>query len=310
MTQVTTRNHPVEPHVPARYTNAGSDEHLIRLWLRSKSPNSIDAYSRDIHQFLSAVGIGLRDVKLEHIWGWMDGLSADGLATSTLARKLAALKSLLSFAQKVGYLEVNVGAAVSIPKIPDMLAERILSEKEVRRILDAATSERDTILLRLFYVTGARVSELSGLRWKSCKARNADERSDGSGVVTLVGKGSKSRNVLIPSSVWAELSHFRESERMEGFGGPSDPVFRSAKGGSLSRGRIWRIVKVATQLSGVERDVSPHWLRHAHASHSLDRGAPTHLVKETLGHQSLATTSRYTHARPDDSSGNYLKLDE
>lgn len=310
MSQLSATKYSVELQVSTGLTNAGSDEHLIRLWLRSKSPNSIDAYSRDIHQFMSVTGLGLKEVKLEHIWSWMDGLSAEGLATSTLARKLAALKSLMSFAQKVGYLDVNVGAAVSLPKIPDMLAERILSEKEVRRILDAATSERDSLLLRLFYVTGARVSELANLKWKSCKARSADERSGGSGVVTLVGKGSKSRNVLIPPSVWTELSRFRDVERTEGFGSPNDPVFRSARGGSLSRVRMWRIVKDATVMSGVERDVSPHWLRHAHASHSLDRGAPTHLVKETLGHQSLATTSRYTHARPDDSSGSYLKLDE
>lgn len=291
-------------------TNASSDDHLVRLWLRSKSPNSVDAYARDIHQFLSFEPVGLRAIKIEHIWSWMDQMTSEGLATSTKARKLAAIKSLLSFAQKVGYLEVNVGAAVSLPKIPDLLAERILSESEVRRILDAATTDRDAILLRLFYVTGARVSELSTLKWKACKARNADSRADGNGVVTLVGKGSKSRNVLIPPNVWSELQQFRDAERRSGFGAPNDPVFRSAKGGALSRGGIWRVVKNSTRMSGVERDVSPHWLRHAHASHSLDRGAPTHLVKETLGHQSLATTSRYTHARPDDSSGNYLNLDD
>ena len=78
--------------------------------------------------------------------------------------------------------------------------------------------------------------------------------------------------------------------------------------GPLSRSQLWRIVRKAARAAGIKEDVSPHWFRHAHASHALDRGAPAHLVQQTLGHQSLATTSRYAHARPDDSSGQYLGM--
>lgn len=77
-------------------------------------------------------------------------------------------------------------------------------------------------------------------------------------------------------------------------------------GGHLDRTQVYRIVKAAASRAGIEGNVSPHWLRHAHASHSLDRGAPLHLVQATLGHSSVATTERYLHARPNDSSAMYL----
>jgi len=88
-----------------------------------------------------------------------------------------------------------------------------------------------------------------------------------------------------------------------------DAVFRSQKTDEpLSRSQLWYILNKAARRAGAPDGVSPHWFRHAHAAHALDRGAPAHLVQQTLGHQSLATTSRYAHARPDDSSGQYLGM--
>ena len=290
-----------------RISNASSDGHLIRLWLRSKSPNSKDAYARDIRQFLDFSGLELSSVKLETIWEWLDELQERNLTVSTRARKLASLKSLFSFANKIGYLSFNVGAAVSLPNIPDLLAQRILTEQDLHLILDTANSQRNSVLLKLFYATGARVSELSVLRWEHVRQNNRPGK-DRESIITLVGKGSKSRNVIVPVSMSSVLKQLNEAEQTDGYGTALDPVFRSAKGGFLSRQQMWRIVKKAAATSGVRGGVSPHWLRHAHASHSLDRGAPTHLVQETLGHKSLSTTSRYTHARPDDSSGKYLDV--
>jgi site-specific recombinase XerD len=83
-------------------------------------------------------------------------------------------------------------------------------------------------------------------------------------------------------------------------------VFRSRQGGALDPSQVHRIVKQAAQRAGLPETVSAHWLRHAHVSHALDRGAPVHLVQATVGHASLTTTSRYAHARPNDSSSRYL----
>ncbi len=91
-------------------------------------------------------------------------------------------------------------------------------------------------------------------------------------------------------------------------GEPDAPVFRSRKGGALSSSAVYRIVRQAAERTGLPAGVSPHWLRHAHASHALDRGAPIHLVQATLGHASVATTGRYLHARPNDSSARYLAV--
>jgi site-specific recombinase XerD len=108
--------------------------------------------------------------------------------------------------------------------------------------------------------------------------------------------------VLRTATTWRELVAARVDA------GGDDPVFRSQKGGSLSPVQVWRIVRAAARRAGIAGDVSPHWLRHAHASHPLDRGAPIHLVQATLGHADLRTTSKYTHARPNDRSARYLGI--
>jgi integrase len=102
---------------------------------------------------------------------------------------------------------------------------------------------------------------------------------------------------------WGELIGRRGTAK------PEEPVFRSRSGKALDRGRVRVILRRAAQRAGVVEGVSPHWLRHAHASHALDHGAPIHLVQATLGHSSVATTSRYLHARPGDSSERFLAME-
>ena len=116
------------------------------------------------------------------------------------------------------------------------------------------------------------MSELCTLRWRDTRPRAE------AGQVTLFGKGGKTRTVLLTAATWRELQAAR------GDAGPDDPVFVSQKGGPLSPVQVWRIVRAAARRAGIAGDVSPHWLRHAHASHALDRGAPVHLVQATLGH--------------------------
>lgn len=301
-----TRKNPDGEGTPVTMSSARTDDHVLQLWLRGKSENSRDAYVRDVSAFFAHAETDLHNLKLEHLWAWDESLARTGLAVSTRARKLAAVKSLLSFAHRIGYTSFNVGAAVSLPRIPDMLAQRILSEDELGRILSLEMPTRNRLLIRLFYASGARVSELVSLQWKHVSARTTDRHV--SGQITVVGKGEKARNVLLAASVWRDLQAWHEEELLAGHGLPSQSVFRSSRGGALSRQQMWRIVKSATKKAGIDKDVSPHWLRHAHASHALDHGAPTHLVKETLGHKSLTTTSKYSHARPDDSSSTYLDI--
>ena len=281
-------------------SQADDDIHLITLWLHGKSPHSQEAYKRDVEQFVDFVDLPLTEIKIQHLWDWMDHLKKKDHLPATLARKLAALKSLLTYGHKIGYLVFNVGAAVNLPKVQDQLSERILSEEDISVIVSCATTLRNHVLLKLFYASGARVSELVNLYWGAVISRNNDQ-----GQITVHGKGNKTRVIKLSGSVWMDLMELKsQTQNTQSI----EPVFQSQKGGPLSRVQIWRIVRNAAKKAGFDQNVSPHWFRHAHASHSLDRGAPIHLVKETLGHQSLATTSRYTHARPDESSSQYLDI--
>jgi integrase/recombinase XerD len=137
----------------------------------------------------------------------------------------------------------------------------------------------------------ARVSEVCALTWKKVQAHE-----DGTGKVTFFGKGGKARHVFMTASVYQELVSLR------GDAGDVDPVFLSRKDSNLQRAQVWSVVKVAARCAGIKVNVSPHWLRHAHASHSLDRGAPISMVQATRGHSFIATTGKYTHAKPGDGS--------
>jgi integrase/recombinase XerD len=164
-------------------------------------------------------------------------------------------------------------------------------------MIDLETHPRNRAILRLLYYGGLRVSELCGLKWKNLSVR------ENGGQVTVKGKGGKTRTVLVPAGLWVELI------RLRGDSGQDEPVFRSKKkshDGHLTREWVHKIVQAACNRAGITGKVSPHALRHAHASHALERGAKIHLVQATLGHSSVAVTGRYLHARPEDSSGLYL----
>jgi integrase/recombinase XerD len=214
---------------------------------------------------------------------------------TTQNRALTALKSLLSFGHQTGYLVFNVGAALKLRPERGRLAERILEESDVARLIERTPEGRDQVMVKLFYMSGIRVSELCDLTWG-----DAIRRGDG-GQITVFGKGGKTRAVLLKPRTWQML------EKLRATAGLLDPIFRSRKGGGkLDPSQVRRILYAAAKRAGLEQKVSPHWLRHAHASHALDRSAPIHLVQATLGHSSIATTGKYLHARPNESSSFYL----
>ncbi len=136
------------------------------------------------------------------------------------------------------------------PKAPDRLHERILSESMVHRILAYETTLRNAALLRLFYASGARVSELARLFWGALMDRGTHQGRP-AGQITLIGKGSVTRTVLLTADTWRVLQDLKTEEGTQGFGRRVDPVFRSRKKGPLSRQQIWRIVRSAAQQAGL-----------------------------------------------------------
>ena len=287
---------PLRSHQPA--SCASSDQHLLEIWLHGRSPHTQRAYRADITRFLAMIGKPLPSVTLSDLQQFADSLAL--LAPASRYRTLSAVKSLLAFGHRTGYLPFDVGRALRLPAVRNRLAERILPEADLHRTLSLEPDPRNRAILTLLYASGVRVSELCGLSW-----RDLQPNADG-GQVTVFGKGGTTRSIQIPASVWKLLSGLRTTQT-----GQEDPVFRSRKqkhGGRLRPLAVLQIVRRAARRAGIELAVSPHWFRHAHASHALDRGAPIHLVQATLGHASITTTGRYLHARPHDSSSRFLPL--
>ena len=294
-----------ESIVPQQQTNqpvvprqAHTDAQLIELWLHGRSKHTQRAYRADVRQFFDRADKRLHDLTLGDIQQFADELERSPLASATNHRKLSAIKSLLSFGHRLGYLPYDTGRPLRLPPVRETLSERILSEAEVNRMLALEPNPRNQVILTLLYSSGVRVSELCGLKW-----RDVQERDDAEGQISVFGKGDKTRAILLPASVWNMIKTLQEEDARD-----ESPVFKSRKGGHLNPSQVWRIVRKAALRAGIEKAVSCHWMRHAHGSHSLDRGCPISLVQSTLGHASVATTGRYLHARPTDSSANYLNL--
>jgi len=289
-------------------SGARSDEELITLWIdRYESPHTQRAYRGDVSLFMTflqslptagtksrpARPKRLADVKVAHLTAFAEELRKS--AVSSHARRISSIKSLLTFGHQTGYLTFNVGAAVKPPRRLDHLAERILTPEQVQRLIESCRPGRDRALMRFLYVSGARVSEASGLRWKHV------HRDGGRLMVTIHGKGRRTRHIPLPASLSADLDVLEKS-RLSTF------VFESRGGKRFAPKDIWKLTRAAARKAGIRLSVSPHWLRHAHATHALRRGAPLHVVQQTLGHTSLQTTSRYVHVEKNESSAMFLAV--
>ena len=256
-----------------------------------------------MRKFYDFVGKSLQDVTLEDFQAFIDSLA--DLKPTSRNRAIATVKSALSFGVKTGWLKINVGTVVKLSKVEDTLAERIMSEQAIARMLALETNPRNHAILVLLYRAGLRAHELCNLQWRHVVAR------DQAGQLAIFGKGKKTRFVLLDSGTWQELQALHPLTAT-----PETYVFQSRQARSRTGERQHRmdeysihlIIRKAAKRAGIAGNVSPHWMRHSHATHSLDNGAPISLVQSTLGHKSMETTARYTHVRPNASSGQYLKV--
>jgi integrase/recombinase XerD len=191
---------------------------LLDLWLHGRSLGARRAYEADARAFLAHAGKAVRQVTVGDVQAFGD--SMESLATATRARRLSAVKSLLSFAHRIGYVPFNVGVPVKLPSIKATLAERIMGEADVLVVVRSEPDRRNAAILQLTYIAGLRVSEVCGLSWRDMQPR------EGGGQVTIYGKGGKTRAVLLPVGVWKALAEIR------GAAGPDDPV--SARSGGVA----------------------------------------------------------------------------
>lgn len=308
----------IQPAPIPNYSGAETDGRLVELWLARKAPSTQRKYAEDLDKFSDFTeGKPLAHITLSDLHDFAEFISVL-MAPSSQGRVLATIKSLLSFANKVGYLPFNIGAAVELPKVKNTLSERILTEAEVHRMMNSPKNIRDRALLCVLYAGALRREEAVDLKWRDLKDR--DDLGPGVGQATFFGKGSKTGVTLLPESVYAQVIALRkvtdktaDGKKVQRYAREDEPVFKSRKtrnghGGHLEVSQVNRIVSKAAKDSGIERAVSPHWLRHAHASHAHARKTDLALIRDTLRHSSIATTGRYLHARPNDSSALHLGL--
>ncbi|HEY7084257.1 MAG TPA: tyrosine-type recombinase/integrase [Hyphomicrobiaceae bacterium] len=296
-------------------TRASSDRELLGSWIDGlTSKHSKANFRLTVERFLHALDMPLRKATVEDVREALDSIAITvdshgqerPLAQSSVRQQVLRVKSFLSYGQRLGYLQFNAGASIKAPPKAETLSKRILNEDQIGDIVHAAIADRDYLIAAVAYTSGARVSELAGL--------NADDVLivDGAAQVGMVkrvqihlrGKGGKTRDVLLPIEVGdALLEHIRDKQ-------PGAPVFCSSRKGRthqrLSVRGINHLAKRLAKDATITGRFSPHWWRHAHATHAIENNEPLHVVSATLGHASVAVTSVYLHVRPGRSSGDAL----
>ncbi len=271
---------------------------LVEHWLEVHHGRTRASYHNTIHKFLNFLTVDqVHDIHSHHVRSWLDSLHE---ADTTKVKHLNILKAFFSYVldlEKPPIKRSPIPKQFKLPKPKDTLVERILSREDVDAMINITSDPRNQLILKTLYLTGIRVSELCGLRWRDALASRG-----GGGLLNVYGKGGKTRRVHIPIEIWLELMASRKEALKD------SPVFASSTGRPLAPTHIDRVVKRAAAAAGLENAVyvSSHWFRHSHATHALDEGVPLHLVQATLGHTSLDTTSKYLHISPDRSSGDIL----
>jgi integrase/recombinase XerC len=267
---------------------------LRHLGERNASPHTVKAYSGDLSAFSAYAGS--REWKaLDHIAirGFLSQLYDQGLGKTSVARALAAVRSLYRWLAREGVVEHNPAKLVATPKLARKLP-RVPTIEEMNSVLNgqmpevAAFPERDQLMLELLYGCGIRNSELTGI--------NVDDIRGNAEMILIRGKGKKERIVPFGDAVQAALAAYLP-ERQKIFARTSKSISAlliNRRGGRLTTRSVGRIVKKIAVAKGLSPDVHPHTLRHAFGTHMLEEGADLRAIQELLGHERLATTQRYT----------------
>jgi len=262
---------------------------------RNVSSHTIDGYGRDLAQlssYLNERGIELKEASNIIIRGFMADLYEKGMKKSTAARKLASIRSFFQFCIRKKWLDDNPAKVLMTPK-QDKAVPSFLSEEQMAHFLDLPRSEkvldlRDRAVLEFLYATGLRVSELVGIDKEDINFQEL--------LVRVKGKGKKERIVPFGKSAEKTLRAYLVKRGKINHGKiSSEAMFLNFKGGRLSSRSVERIVDKYIRRAALKRKISPHSLRHSFASHLLSRGADLRVIQELLGHESLATTQKYTH---------------
>jgi integrase/recombinase XerC len=257
---------------------------------RGASPHTLRSYRADLAdcaRFLARRGVGtLAQADARVLRGYLADLHARGLARTSVARRLATLRSFFRFLVRRGRARANPAMEVRTPRLPKRLPGYLpIDESETLLRQDFSASAhgvRDRAVLELLYASGIRVAELAAL--------DVDDVDLHEGAARVTGKGGKERIVPLGRKAVEAVRAY-----LAGRAGTGGPLFRNRRGGRLTVRTLHRIVRARARAAGLVRRVSPHTLRHTFATHLLDAGADLRLIQELLGHARLGTTQKYTH---------------
>lgn len=252
---------------------------------RGLSRNTSLAYGRDLRRFVASLKGD--EVVEKDVVDHLSQLSDQGYASASIYRALMAIRVFFRFLKREGEITSDPTTLLDSPKLWQLIPE-VLTEEEVERLLempDLETEEgmRDRAILETFYATGMRVSELCMLQ-----VQDVGEKE-----VRVLGKGGKERIIPIGEAALDAIDRYLAEYRNER--GENRPLFTTKKGKRLRREFVWERIKMYGHSAGIEKEISPHTLRHSFATHLLDGGADLRVIQEMLGHSDIATTDRYTH---------------
>jgi integrase/recombinase XerC len=271
---------------------------------RNSSKHTIISYKNDLDQLLRFVAaesgvdesiVDINRIDRLTIRLWLGSLSEDGLAKNTIARKVASLRSFFKYCFKRGYIQKNPAHLLIVPKKEQRLPKTVLPE-EIHRIMELASGDdpavvQDRAILELFYSTGIRLSELTGLNITDVDIQNRQ--------LIVQGKGNKQRIMPIGEpAMKAFLKHLNSRKKLLNTNNHSnelEALFIAPRGGRINQRKVQRIIRDYFMKVSEITQKSPHILRHSFATHMLDAGADIRLIKEFLGHANLSSTQIYTH---------------
>ena len=271
-------------------------DHIIRSFLDSLyiekglSKNTVSSYKNDISSFLSWLNkkqINYQQVSSKNINQFISNLFNSGLKSSSINRKISSIKHFYLFLSKKKIIKYSPADEIETPKQEKYLPIS-MSEDEVERLLSSPNSNRiierrDKAMIEILYATGMRISELVNLKLTDVDFNRS--------VLKVFGKGSKERLVPYGEKAAEALDiYLRDRKRSD-----SKNVFLSNRGSQITRGAFWQRIKIYIKRENLKSSISPHTLRHAFATHLLNRGADLRSVQILLGHSDLSTTQIYTH---------------
>ncbi|HEY9855987.1 MAG TPA: site-specific tyrosine recombinase XerD [Stenomitos sp.] len=258
---------------------------------RGLSEHTLAAYNNDLRQYIEFLHgheiQGWGQTTRMTITGFTKELRERGLAATSIARKIAAIKTFYQYLLREKLMDRDPSAEVERPKTARYLP-KVLNQSEVTRLVEQPTDLRDRAILELLYAGGLRVSELTRI--------NLQDLNLTTGYVRCFGKGSKERLVPINRAAITALEAYLTQVRPKSKARPTErALFLNYAGRRLTRQGIWKVVKEAAKEAGITKDITPHTLRHSFATHLIENGADLRSVQEMLGHADISTTQLYTH---------------